>query len=403
VTEREKRQSPGQYGIGSVYPRADGRWVGAFLAGYTTDGKRRRITVTAKTERECRKKLERKRGDVARNGVPEQGASDRTTVKGWSEKWMADKAKRIRPNTRTAYQSSLNQAIIPTIGHRKITSLTPADVRAVATAITKAGGSSTNALHAHRVLIQLLKAAALEGVSVPNRVLLTEAPRKAVNDRQAIPVDEARAILTTARNSPQYTRWLAGMLLGIRQGEALGLTWDHVDLTAGTIDVSYQLQRLTYLDRKAGTFRVPEGYEARQLHKSLHLVRPKTSRGQRIIPIGDLLWAPLREWRAICPPSSHNLVWPQTNGQPCDAATDTDNWLGIQDRAEIAHPSGRPYKLHEMRNTAATSLLESGVDAATVMAILGHSSIVTSRSYMSISRALTTDAIARAAGRLALT
>lgn len=405
---RAKRQKAGQYGIGSVYP-ANGRWVGSFLAGYNKDGKRRRITVTAPTERECRKALERRRAEVAKDGVPELGANARVSVKAWADRWMDTKADRIRPKTRTAYQSSLNVWIIPTIGHRRITGLTPADVRAVASAITDAGGSSTNALHAHRVLIQLLKAAALEGISVPNRVLLTKGPAKAVNDREAIPLDEVRALLKTAVGDADASRWVAALLQGMRQGECLGLRWSHVDLDAGTIDVSWQLQRLTYADRAAGTFRIPQGYEAIQLHKGLHLVRPKTSSGRRVIPIVAFMHDALVAWRARDVPSPHDLVWPSLitgtripAGRPRDPSEDTKAWNDLQKRAGVSK-GDRPYLLHEARHSAATLMLEGGVDARTVTELMGHSKIATSRAYMHVSSSLARKALEGGAERLGLT
>jgi len=71
----------------------------------------------------------------------------------------------------------------------------------------------------------------------------------------------------------------------MRQAECLGLTWAAVDLDAGTADISWQLQPVPYADRAAGTFRMPRGYDARHLVDAWHLSRPKTARGQRIIPL----------------------------------------------------------------------------------------------------------------------
>ena len=42
--------------------------------------------------------------------------------------------------------------------------------------------------------------------------------------------------------------------------------------------------------------------------------------------------------------------------------------------------------LHEARNTTATLLVEAGVDPKIIKAILGHSSIVTSRGYLHVNQ-----------------
>jgi integrase len=404
---RERRQKPGQYGSGSVYRRAsDGRWVGSFLV----DG--RRFTVTATTEPQARKLLIRKQGEVARDGAPDPGVSNRATVKGYADVWIRHQQTRLRPKTLTAYRSSINQAINPAIGHRKLVALTPADLRAVAAYVKKAGRTSTTAKHAHRVLILILKAATLEGIAVPQRVLLTEAPRTAINDRQEIPTPEARALLRTAANDHDASRWVAALLQGMRQAECLGLTWQCVNLRARTIDVSWQLARIPYADRDAGTFRVPEGYESRHLYKTLHLVRTKTAAGQRIIPIVGFMWDALVEWASRDVPSPYGLVWPSMAtgpripaGRPMTSREDTEAWWALQDRAQTAcvvGTQGRRWLLHEARHSAATLLLDAGVDPKTVTQIMGHSSIAVSRGYMHVSQDLARKALESGADRLGL-
>src|SRR5690606_37801270 len=111
------------------------------------------------------------------------------------------------------------------------------------------------------------------------------------------PTPAARALLEAAASAGTAARWSAALLQGMRQGECLGLTWDAVDLDAGTVDVSWQLQPLPYLDRrdKAVGFRVPDGYEARHLHDAVHLVRPKSTRGRRVIPLVPWMTAALTQ------------------------------------------------------------------------------------------------------------
>jgi len=42
------------------------------------------------------------------------------------------------------------------------------------------------------------------------------------------------------------TRWSVALALGLRQGEALGLRWRHIDLDTGTLTIRWQLQRLAW-------------------------------------------------------------------------------------------------------------------------------------------------------------
>jgi integrase len=392
-----------QYGSGSISQRADGLWVGRISGvGWTATGTRRRIVVSATSEAECKRKLARKKAEIAKDGVPVEGVSGRATIRTWALKWLELRRDEIRPKTFTAYRSSINAAIVPAIGHKRLDSLTPGDMRAVALHIKNDGGSSTTALHAHRVLVHLLKDAIVEGHPVPPRVLLTTAPAVAINDRTAIPYDQAQAILGEAKKLTHGSRWFAALLQGLRQGEALGLTWQCVDLEHGTLDISWQLQSLTYADRKAKTFRIPDGYETRHLRKTLHLVRPKTSRGQRIVPMSPIMIAMLRRWSLEGPTSVNDLVWPRADGTPRLIAEDSAEWRTLQDQAGVRHPAGRYYSGHEARHSTATMLLEANVDPETVKSILGHSSIATSRSYMHVSQALARQAMDKVATRLEL-
>lgn len=267
---REKRR---QYGTGAIYQRADGRWIGAVMAGWTPGGKRRRITVSGPTEAAVKAKL--KRVDVDHGPA---GVSVRTTVKGWSDEWLAVQAHRLRPKTVATNASAVKQWIVPAIGSRKLADLNPGDLRKVADAIRAAGRSTTTAHRTHVVLKKMLKDAIAEGHAVPQRVLVVGAPARAVHDRAAVPVPEAIRLLLQVADWPDRSRWGAALLQGMRQGECLGLTWDCVDLTSGTIDVSWQLQRLPYVAGRSGALRIPDGYEHRPVDGALSLVRPKSAR-----------------------------------------------------------------------------------------------------------------------------
>lgn len=391
------------YGEGSVYQRAsDSRWVGTVEAGYTETGARRRLTVTAKTEAEAKRRLKERRRQLEAEGSPVTG---RTTVKAWADQWLEITARTSRPKTHVTDKGAVSKWIVPTIGHKRLDQLTPADVRAVAAAI-RAGNNSTSTLRRyHGVLIRLLKAAIQEGHNVPSRVIAVEAPAPSVTDRQALRTDQAILMLATATQThPNVSRWGAALLQGMRRAEALGLTWPAVNLDANTLTVSWQLQALPYVDKRdhAKGFRVPDGYEARQLRASLHLVRPKSRAGWRVIPLVPWMSDALAVWREIAPPSPHGLVWPGPDGGPADTRDDFQEWLDLQAEAGVAHPSGRPYFLHEARHTTATLLMELGVPESVRIAIMGHSSIAVTRGYEYASQDEARKALAAVAERLGL-
>lgn len=402
-----------QYGSGSVYQRAsDGRWVGAIVTGTTARGTLRRTTVSATTEAECKRRVRDKMLQIAADGAPAAGISSSATVRSWAKTWLPLHADVVRPSTATTDSGAVRKWIIPTVGTKRLDALTPADVRAVHKAIAKAGLTTTTARHAHSVLTKMLRAAVAEGHTVPQRIFLVPAPPVAVNDRDAIPLDQALRILDVASSRPDAARWVAALLQGMRQGECLGLTWAALDFTAvevdgiqvesGSVDVTWQLDTIPYLDRAAGTFRIKPGMKVRHLEGAWHLTPVKTSKGERIVPLVPWMAAALQEWRKAAPTSPHGLVWPRPDGRPRDEKKDREEWASLQRDAGVAHPTGRPYTLHEARHTTATLLLEAGVDPEIIKAIMGHSSIITTRGYQHVSQTLARTALAGVAAKLKL-
>lgn len=397
-----------QYGTGSVYQRSsDGRWIGTFQAGWTDRGTRRVVTVSATTEAECKRRLSKKLREYESDSGATGGGHK--TVKTWCEAWLEVHVTKARPKYYATDASAVRKWIVPTIGSKRLDTLTPGDVRSVGNAVRKAGRSTTTAAYVHGVLIRALDAAAADGLTVSRLAREVAGPGKAANDRDAVPTEHALAILDVASRMPDGSRWVAAFLQGMRQGECLGLTWEAVDLDAGTLDVSWQLQALPYLDRKAGTFKIPDGYEARRLHGATHLVRPKSRSGWRVIPLVPWMTAALATWRAAAPESPHGLVWPTANGRGRSSTADRDAWYALQLAADVTPTDERAqrdparYLLHECRHATATLLLEAGVDEAVITAIMGHSSIVSTRGYQHVSQALARRALDGVAERLRLT
>jgi len=392
------------YGSGSVYQRAsDGRWLGSIVVGFTPSGGLRRKYVSGKTERQAQQRLDALRRKIERGEVAADGVSNRTTVKTWSDSWLETTQKKLRPKTWTNNRTAVTKWIVPTIGHKRLDALAPGDVRAVTSAITDAGRTLSTATRTFGVLHKMLVDATLEGHAVPQRVLMVAGPGMGENDRDALSIEDALKMLEAAAAQPDGSRWVAALLQGVRQGECLGLTWDCVDLDAGELDISWQLQALPYKvkgDRSSG-FRVPTGYKARQLNGALHLVRPKTAAGTRVIPLVPWMAAALEQWRQVAPPSPHGLVWPRPDGQPRSDKADLAAWKALQVTAGVQHSDGRPYVGHEARHTTATLLMEADVQESVIIAILGQSELV--RAYVHTRRSETRRALEKVAERLGLT
>lgn len=414
-----------QWGTGSMYQRtSDWRWIASVEAGFTASGGRKRPTVSGKgCVGGCRPKcphvgaIKRKLRDKRVELEARSKSVKRTTsVAKWADQWLESIESHVTPSAYETDRAAV-RAIVAAIGQEKLSDLTPADVRAVAARLRRQGRSSSTALRYQGSLMRMLKAAAVEGYNIPPNVLLAENPKAAVSDRDAVKVDEAVKVLAHLAALPPtdelvlsggVSRWALTFLQGHRSAETRGLTWPQVDLDAETLTISWQVKALRYLEKgnPAAGFRVPDGYEARHLVGAYHLVRPKSSAGWRVQPLVPWAANALRLWREGAPDNSHGLVWPggvrKGKVWPRNAAGHLEEWHDLQAAAGISHPDGRPYHVHEIRHGTATLLLALRVPESVRIAIMGHSTIASTRKYEHVDLTQARAALERVAERLSL-
>ncbi|WP_062077773.1 tyrosine-type recombinase/integrase [Demequina globuliformis] len=376
--------NPRAKGTGSVhYDERRKRWIGTLEAGWTERGTRRRLTVSARTEREAKAKLKDKEREVLMSGAPEEGTRAGLTVKAWADRWIPRQERDLRPSAFNATRSQVVNWIVPTIGHKRLDRLSPADVRSVSTAMDSKGKATSSIRRAHGELIRMLKDAHADGHHVPDRARGVEFGRGgkavAVSTRDAIPAAEMDALIATLATADDRARWLLALRAGVRPAEARGLRWSSVDLERGLIVLDWQLKPLPYKvarDRSSG-FRVPRDYEAIRLHDSFHLVRPKTRSGWRVVPLDDELWAAMSRWREVAPTSDYDLVFPGKGGRALDDKIDRAAWWAKLDLAGLPRRA-----LYTARHTAAVALKASGAADMDTAAIMGHSTIASTQAYL---------------------
>src|SRR5207247_9792282 len=100
------------------------------------------------------------------------------------------------------------------------------------------------------------------GLVARNSAALVNGPRVERYEIRPFTPEEARTFLANVRGHRLEALYSVALTLGLRQGEALGLRWQDVDLQLGYLRVAKQLQRLE------GVFQ---------------LVEPKTARSRRTI------------------------------------------------------------------------------------------------------------------------
>ncbi len=365
-------------GESTIYRDDAGRWHGYVSMGKKDNGRRDRRHVSGEKRAEVVAKvreLERKR-DAGLAGA----AGKAPTVGQWLTHWLDTiAAMKVRPSTLRRYRQLVANQLEPRIGHHRLDRLQPEHLEAMYSDLLDSGLSATSVLHAHRVLSRALKVATQRGRLSRNVATLVDAPTVERQEVRPLTTAESRRVLAAARSRRNAARWSVALALGLRQGEALGLSWDDVDLELGYLTVRQALQRRPWrhgCDDPCGqtSTKCPQRQDG-----GLVLVRPKSRAGRRTVPLPEVLLQGLREHRAIQVEERlragsawrhHNLVFAQADGAPIGPEGDWLEWKRI-----LGHAGVRDARLHDARRTAATLLLQQGVPARVVMEILGHSTI----------------------------
>jgi integrase len=345
-------------GESSIYKGDDGRWHGFVSMGKKEGGRRDRRHVAAikraDVVRKVRELEEQRDAGIVLN-------SGRTmTVEQWLNHWLtAIAVRRLRPKTYENYSCNVRRHIVRLLGHHRLDRLQPEHLEAAWGQLSAEGLSSATVLLNHRILSRALTVALQRGRVARNVATLIDAPTARQEEVEPLTAAEARRLLQAAKDLPNGARWSVALALGLRQGEALGLLWDAVDLDAGTLTVRRALQR--------------------QKGKGLLLVEPKSRAGRRTIKLPVELRDALRVHRvrqaeqrlaAANVWEDGAFVFCQPNGRPIDARRDWLNWKALLKAAGV-----RDARLHDARHTAATLLLQQGIPARVAMQVLGHSQI----------------------------
>lgn len=276
-----------------------------------------------------------------------------------AERWQEAQAARLRPATRSVYESHLRTHLLPRWRRRRLDSLTVDDVARLAEEMRLAGKKAWTIrgalVVAGRVLDFARRRLGWAGENPVRALDRSERPQSDQRERRVLTGDELDALLAVAHERDRLVFALAAMT-GARLGEVLGLRWRNVDLDAGTATIEAQLDR----------------------HGNL--AECKTARSRRTVELPATLTAQLREHKLRSPSSLRgDYVLVTRTGRGLDHRTVTRAFVAAVARAGIATPAPT---FHDLRHGFASRFIASGGDLVTLSAHLGHRSpAITASAY----------------------
>jgi hypothetical protein len=201
-----------------------------------------------------------------RNGT--LGARTPTTLSEAAEEWLAAAAAGLvrtrsgdpyKPSAIRAYRQTLTHRVLPSLGHKRLTTITRLMLQDHADHLHAQGLSASSIRNTILPLRAIYRRAHQRGEVAQNPTLKLNLPAVRGQRDQITPPHHAAALLAALPLS-ERALWATALYAGLRMGELQALTWERIDFERNLIWVERSWDRTAgYIDPKsrAGTRRVP--------------------------------------------------------------------------------------------------------------------------------------------------
>ena len=355
-------------GGGTIRKRSDGRWEARYTLGIDPKtGKQIQKSVYGKTQKEVRQKLTAITAEIDDGTyIP----PDKTTVEQWLNIWLKEYMGDKKYGTVRNYKNVCKYHIIPYIGQYRLSELKPYTIQALYNRLGREEDDkkalSPKTIHnVHGVLSKALNQAVWNEMIRSNPAQLTTRPRKTRKDITTLS-DEQIQKFGALVEQDSYRAILKFILFsGVRESEAIGLTWDCIDFDRGTIRIYRQMLKRT---KEAGGYTLASLKNDRErlltpppMLLSM-LKEQKREQVEQRMKAGPA-W---RGWNSV-EEQKTGLVFTTELGDHYCPQTVYAHFKKIakQIGAEKAN-------VHSLRHTYAVLCLQNGDDVKTVQSNLGH-------------------------------
>lgn len=330
-------------------------WEARYTSGYDPGtGKQIQRSITGKTQKEVAQKLK-----AATTAIDEgtYTAPNKMTLAQWLDIWVAEYLGGVKPRTMDNYRGVVNARIKPGLGAIKLENLNPHTIQIYYNSITKEGLAPKTVRNIHGILHKGLQQAVLNGYIKENPADHCQIPKATRKELKVMDEDMTSQFVQAIQGHKWEHLFYITLFTGMREGEALGLFWDCVDLNKGTITVDKQLQLI------------------RGSRGQYQIVPTKNSKS-RTITVAPSVVSALRKVRhkqlenklryGECWEDS-GFVFTDELGHHLSASSVYKAFKKVME--EIGSPETR---FHDLRHSFAVASIRSGDDIKTVQENLGH-------------------------------
>ena len=350
----------GAQGNGTIRQRPDGRWEARYVTGYHPGtGKQIRKSVYGDTQKEVRQRL-----NAIVKGLDEGTYKEpsKLTLGQWLDIWQKDYLSNLKASSLFSYQEHIRLRLQPALGAVNLEQLNTHTIQGFYNDLGKPkpdghGLSPKTIKDIHGILHKALAQTVAIGYLRTNPSTACTLPRIEKPKINTFDDTQLKAFLHTIQNHRHETLYRLALFTGMRESELLGLMWDCVDFTNGTLLIDKQLQR----ERKKGGqyyFSSPKNGKSRTITPPNFIMQElKKHRAEQ----AEKQLAAGADWERKC------LVFCNDTGSYLSYRTVYDCYKRIV--AQLGCPELR---FHDMRHTYAVTALRAGINVKVVQETLGH-------------------------------
>ena len=288
-------------------------------------------------------------------------------VKRWLEEYTFDK----KYSTIKNYKTIFNSQILPKLGKLQLCELDRMRIQRFYNELYSPrdgskGISAKTIRNVHGLLNKIMGQAVMDNLIRMNPCSGAVLPRKEKTIIKPLTDEQLKDLLLAADDDPDYGNLIKLVALtGLRESEALGLTWDCVNFKRGTILIEKQLLKRPLKDGGI-CFSSPKNSRPRSIMPApyvMEILEDQKKMQERYKRIAGSCW---EDWKDESRPKCR-LVFTTITGSYISPGTMRVHFKKIAE--QIGCPEAR---VHDLRHTYAMVSLENGDDIKTVQGNLGH-------------------------------
>ena len=263
-----------------------------------------------------------------------------------------------KPSTEKDYRSIMDNHVLPAFGSKPVTEIDRMTIKKFLMGKIKAGFATGTVSHMKSCIGGALNIAIDDGVLTANpahRLGKIFKKKNIQGDIQPYSKEELSSLLESFQTyfPDHYPQALTLARTGMRLGEALALQWDDIDFEGRSITIQRTFSR--------GKIGLPKNGKHRRIDMSMQLTQVlKDAKHQRKLETINKGWGKVPDW-----------VFVSSAGTPLDI----NHWRKRVFYKAIEKAELRRVRVHDIRHTYASLLIQAGESLAYVRDQLGHHSI----------------------------